>query len=543
MTISTISEEAKQNVIDHIKANLKTNDVQWIKKGLDLIKTENCPFCGKNLEGSEQLLTLYQQYFDEHYQQYQIKLQAFQRTLQEKISDTTLSQIQHSVEINNSIFNSNWNTISTTVLDSSDLSGINPTILRIRELSQRLITIKIADPLSAIDLDPEFDTLIKKIDTIPIQIDTYNRNIRVINEEIRNYKQKLQTSDLASAQRDLINWRMRKARYESPNSEICQTYAGLIKKKRLLENEKDTARANLVRYTNELLEHVEEIINGYLSQFNAGFQIVNFDTPNERGGPRLKYEIQLWKQNIELGSSNTSLTRPTFSNTLSDGDKRTLAFAFFLAGINLDPNLSDKIIIVDDPMSSLDQSRQFTTQLVLKSLALKGKQLIVLSHDPRFLQMFLENSFFPQENCVTFEIKRSNNDYSIITDCDLEDCIQSAYKKNYRTVSNYISQGQCIDKFFVVRAIRPLVEATLRNRFLDSLKGADGLGKMIDMIEGSQTGSPLYRVKSHVSKLKELNRFTSEHIHDTSATDSVQQIADAELNNYAKFALDLAQGS
>ena len=194
-------------------------------------------------------------------------------------------------------------------------------------------------------------------------------------------------------------------------------------------------------------------------------------------------------------------------------------------------------------MSSLDQSRQFTTQVALKSLANKGKQLIVLSHDPRFLQSFLENSFFPQEDCVTFEVKRSANDYSIITDCDLENCVQSAYKKNYRTVSNYVCEGQCLDKFLVVRSIRPLVEATLRYRFLDFLKGADGLGKMIDIIDGSQTTSPLSRAKVHVQKLKELNVYTSKHIHDTSLVDSVQQISDTELNNYAKFALELAQGS
>jgi wobble nucleotide-excising tRNase len=205
--------------------------------------------------------------------------------------------------------------------------------------------------------------------------------------------------------------------------------------------------------------------------------------------------------------------------------------------------LNEKIIITDDPISSLDQTRQFTTQMALIDLASKSKQLIVLSHDPRFLQSFLENGFFPKEDVATLELKRSDNDYTKITECDLEDCIQTTYKKNYRTVSDYVIKGQYVDKIFIVRAIRPLVEATLRFRYLDLLKGADSLGKMIDIIQNSQEDSPLYRAKAYLSKIKELNLYTSGHTHDTSGSDSTRHITDTELNKYAKFALDLAQGS
>ncbi len=60
-TITTISEEAKQKVIAHIATHLMEKDEQWIKKGLNLVKSENCPFCGKDFEGSEPLYELYRQ--------------------------------------------------------------------------------------------------------------------------------------------------------------------------------------------------------------------------------------------------------------------------------------------------------------------------------------------------------------------------------------------------------------------------------------------------------------------------------------------------
>jgi wobble nucleotide-excising tRNase len=287
---------------------------------------------------------------------------------------------------------------------------------------------------------------------------------------------------------------------------------------------------------------METGINQYLNQFNAGFRISNVDTSHERGFPRIKYQLQLRDQNIELGSSDDAQKKPVFSNTLSEGDKRTLAFSFFLAKNNLDPKINEKIIVVDDPMSSLDQSRQFTTQMALKELSEKGKQLIVLSHDPRFLQSFLENGFFHSEDFVTLELTRSSNDYTIMKECNLDDCIQTGYKKNYRTVSDYVLQGQCRDKVLVVRSIRPMVEATLRYRYLDSLKGAESLGKMIGIIEQSQSDSPLFRARSILPKLKEINVYTAGHTHDTSADDSLQQITDSELTRYSKIALNLAQG-
>jgi wobble nucleotide-excising tRNase len=537
-TITTISGEAKQKLFDHIAAHLKEKDEQWIKKGLNLVKSKNCPFCGKNLDGSEQLINLYREYFDESYHQYQISLQAFQRDIEDRISDAVLGRLQNIIDLNNSNLENNWKAITKNELKSEEILELKQILLEMRDISKRLITLKISNPLSLIKIDPEFYTYMDRIKTFPTQITKYNQSIHGINEEIQRYKQTLQTSNLASAKTDLVNWRMRKERDESPNKDTCQTYLDLIEKKTRLEREKDTANKNLAEYTNNLLDDIEEGINRYLSQFNAGFGIVNIDTSNEKGFPRLKYEIQLRNQNLKLNSS----TGPAFSNTLSEGDKRTLAFAFFLTKTNLDPNISDKIIIIDDPMSSLDQSRQFTTQIALKSLASNGKQLIILSHDPRFLQSFFENGIFDQEDCVTLEIKRANNDYSIISQCDLEDCIQSAYKNNYRTVSDYIYQGQGCDKYFVVRAIRPFVEATLRNRFLDLLKGADGLGKMIDMIDRSPSTSPLARSKVHLPMIRELNAYTSSHIHDTSASDTVQNISDIELKKYAKFALDLAQG-
>ena len=40
---------------------------------------------------------------------------------------------------------------------------------------------------------------------------------------------------------------------------------------------------------------------------------------------------------VEMGTSDTPLSEPSFKNTLSAGDRTTLALAFFLAEIEADP--------------------------------------------------------------------------------------------------------------------------------------------------------------------------------------------------------------
>ncbi len=50
-------------------------------------------------------------------------------------------------------------------------------------------------------------------------------------------------------------------------------------------------------------------------------------------------------------------TGPSFHNTLSAGDRNTLALAFFFASLDRDPSLADKIVVIDDPMTSLDEHR------------------------------------------------------------------------------------------------------------------------------------------------------------------------------------------
>ena len=56
---------------------------------------------------------------------------------------------------------------------------------------------------------------------------------------------------------------------------------------------------------------------------------------------------------VEMGSGDTPLDEPSFRNTLSSGDKSTLALAFFLAQIKADAEKGECIVVFDDPDTRL----------------------------------------------------------------------------------------------------------------------------------------------------------------------------------------------
>lgn len=116
--------------------------------------------------------------------------------------------------------------------------------------------------------------------------------------------------------------------------------------------EKQTKKDSLNQIMQATLESYKDRINELLRGFGAQFLIPNIDF-NYRGGLRSDYVLQMRGANIALNGGV-----PDFKTSLSEGDKRTLAFAFFIASAESDPDLANKVVVIDDPMCSLDLNRK-----------------------------------------------------------------------------------------------------------------------------------------------------------------------------------------
>lgn len=75
------------------------------------------------------------------------------------------------------------------------------------------------------------------------------------------------------------------------------------------------------------------------------------------------------------------------ATNLSDGERTAVAFLYFLKSLEgTDFNLADGIVVIDDPVSSLDANSIFSAFGFLKSRTLKAKQLFILTHNFSFFR-------------------------------------------------------------------------------------------------------------------------------------------------------------
>jgi len=97
------------------------------------------------------------------------------------------------------------------------------------------------------------------------------------------------------------------------------------------------------------------------------------------------YNVVINNIPVAVAGGTPAPGQPAFSNTLSAGDRNTLALAFFFASLEQDPTRGSKVVVIDDPISSLDEHRTLTTVQELRRLAQQTSQVILLSHSKPFL--------------------------------------------------------------------------------------------------------------------------------------------------------------
>ena len=192
---------------------------------------------------------------------------------------------------------------------------------------------------------------------------------------------------------------------------------------------------------------------------------------------------------------------PSFSTALSEGDKRTLAFAFFIASAVADPNIGSKTIVIDDPMCSLDLNRRQHTRAVLRKVNEMSEQLIVLAHDPYFLRdlrdFFLKADKLAQ--IADFQLVQTKGDYSNFEAIDLDKECESVYFRHHRMLNEFLD-GNIADSRSVAKAIRPMLEGYLHRRFPGRVPKDLLFGQVVILIRDALPTNPLSHAKNLVNE-------------------------------------------
>ena len=137
----------------------------------------------------------------------------------------------------------------------------------------------------------------------------------------------------------------------------------------------------------------------------------------------------------------------------SEGENRAIAFAYFLAEVSNDENANDeRIIVVDDPISSMDLSRKsIISHKISEMMNDDNCQMILMTHDIGFVER-VKSYLSRKTTCELLEIRSGRKDFIGLS---IEDYLTDD-EKVYKTFINQAENNDNeLDKIIAFMSLRP----------------------------------------------------------------------------------------
>lgn len=292
--------------------------------------------------------------------------------------------------------------------------------------------------------------------------------------ETRNIlnQKKEQKKKLEKLKKDLKEARIKKAKHDSYDSQKSKEEAK--RKLSILDRGHERLNCLLEKIDKKLKELYDqkrpdiETINNYLKALNLPKYSLDKD-----------YRIVLNSDALENSEAKI---------ILSDGEKTTLAFAYFLARLKLfykKEDLKKLVVVIDDPISSLDEQRIYnTTCLVAKinqelareklSNEKEKAQVFVLTHNHTFMARLIN---MVGKHARYFQLERHQGQLKIVCKDEVKGYFDTFYLLLFKEVYAFAKKEKAQDDFNEAinygNKIRILLESFLKINFIDSFLGED----------------------------------------------------------------------
>lgn len=493
---------------------------------------ERCPYCDQSLDGVD-LIQAYRSYFNQDYNQLKASVADLNRLISITTPEAIIERLQASFATASATIDG-WQEHVEIPPPEFDSEAAKQKLAAVRGRLDALRLAKEANLLESVGSDDTKNELIGIWDELVGIVKSCNDGIDNAVNLITAYKANLAAVNPDGLRQAIANLELAKVRHQQDVIDLFSQLDAALTQEVAAKADKQNKKDALNAIMQTTLERYKDRINQLLSNFGAQFSIPNIDF-NYRGGLRSNYNLQMRGSNIELTGGI-----PDFKTSLSESDKRTLAFAFFIASVESDPDLANKVVVIDDPMCSLDLNRKQQTRLILKRVHDACKQIIVLVHDIHFMRSLRDEilrASAPQDiACV--KLKTVANRYSNFDVIDVDKECESAYFKCHRVLGEYLD-GAAQSNMEVARSIRPMLEGYLHRRFPGLLNRGLLFGQVIDAISNAQHSSPLAHAQNITNELNEINGYAGQFHHDTNPAADQVQIIDGELRQFVERALNV----
>ena len=389
--------------------HLNIND--WVNQGRSLLQEdETCPFCQQPTI-TQSFRNKLESYFDDTFTKSIAKIKRLSDEYKalSKSLRYSLEQIEASEKIN-----------KNTKLDIGRFSSEVKALLGQLSTNIERVSTKEKEPSRAIDI---FDTkeLTNKITSI---LSDTNSIIRKHNNIVDNYQSERQALINSIWKYIVESYREEIEKYESKISGLSKGINNLNQQYQGKRQEYQALNTEIKQLSNNVtsIEPTIHKINATLRQF--GF--LNFEIVPSK---EVKNHYQLQRENGELAEGS-----------LSEGEITFITFLYFMqlavGSTNRNDIADERILVVDDPISSLDSTVLFVVSTLLKSIIKdiknnKGniKQLILMTHNVYFhKEVSFVNGRKERNNSTNYWILRKSDRHTTIQSFGNDNPILTSYE-------------------------------------------------------------------------------------------------------------------
>lgn len=530
-SLKDVHADAEQTVRKHVEYLGNKVAEGWVSQGQQFDNSEKCPYCGQNTVDND-LIQAYQTHFNAAYNELKSKVSQACKTAETGTVQNVVEGFSQNV-IAAATYAATWADYVQVPQIQFNTDAAIESLNKLRGLVLELCQRKQASPAEQLGNAAEKKQITALWQQVIAPMLPANITINAASEIINTYKGALAADNIPQMQHQMSQIQATKRRYEPKVVELVDDLIEARADSTAAEKAKSTARESLNVLMKATLDKYERTINVFLRYFGASFSIKGMGANFRGAAPRSEYGLLLRGKDVALEGGS-----PSFSTTLSEGDKRTLALAFFVASTVADPKLDSRIVVIDDPMSSLDLNRKQYTRTVLRNIYSKAGQLILLAHDPYFLRDFRDAIRKDDKGVqiATFQLAYVAEGYTDFAKFDVDKECESPYFRHHRQLNEFIA-GLVDDTRSVAKGVRPLLEGYLHRRFPGLLPKDLMLGGVINLIRDAVPPSPLLHARGLVEELKEINNYAGQFHHDTNDSADTVNVMAAELKVYVERAL------
>lgn len=342
-------------------------NADWVKQGIKFLPKEasesgsQCPFC-QEVTITNKFVESIRSYFDESYQTQLDALIAMQGTYQlaiESLPGISTFTDHPFVREHKSVLLSKYQLLVTTLRDN---------------------TRKIAEKISA----PKAATTLT--DTCDLTKD-FNSEVIAINKAISEYNQKLLNREASLTKLKDEFWMLMRWQYDQTASRFEQDMQTANQKLKALDAEIRQIELDLIKTKEQITEAQKKTVNvdAAVGAINAGLLdlgIADFSVK--------KHSDSLYRVVRSGGNSDAF-------HSLSEGEKMIISFLYFCelckGKSSTDDTHTQRIVVIDDPISSLSHVFVFNVGRLIRTLFFKDDrfcQVIVLTHSLYFFYELTE---------------------------------------------------------------------------------------------------------------------------------------------------------